>query len=558
MRLSSLIFAFIAVIASSVNTWAAAPTLTNVFPAGGQRGTTVLVKCAGTFMWPVKVWAPGVQAVPKEESGQLEITIPRDLSTDRVWIRLYNAEGASAAFPFLIGGLKEVTEVEPNNKPAEAQVISELGVTVNGLLKEPEADCFSVTLQEGQTMVAALDANTRLGSPMDSILQIASPNGIVLAENHDDLKLDPRLAFKAPKTGQYIVRVFAFPATPDTTIRFNGSANHIYRLTLTTGPFATHAIPLSAPITNPGPLEVAGWNLPAEVRLNPVVAGGERLANDRELEVIDELRRNADAQIGFAFLDDSAVATRVRLTPYETVNNSAKANDSKPLPVRLPSSITGCLRTRNQTDDYLIPLVKGQQVVISAESRSLDLQLDPVLKLLGPTGAVISDVDDTGATRDALIAYTAAADGDHKLIVGDRFRHGSDRSFYLLTVRLEQPDFELSLASDTLTVAADKPAEVTVKIQRRGTAAEAVGPITVEFLGLPEGVTSAPVVSETTGPTAAEVKLTLTTTGVEFAGPVRIQGKAAAPKVIQRLARTPARLGVAFDSVWLTGTPKPQ
>lgn len=516
------------------------------------------VKCAGTFTWPTKIWSPGVQAVAKPESGDVEITIPRDLATDRVWIRLYNTEGTSVPFPFLIGGLKELTEVEPNNKPAEAQVISELGVTINGILKEPEVDCFSVTLQEGQTLVAALDANTRLGSPMDSILQVVSTNGIVLAENHDDLKLDPRLAFKAPKTGTYVVRVFAFPATPDTTIRFNGSANHLYRLTLTTGPYATHAIPLSAPVADPGTISVAGWNLPGEISLKPSVLGGNSLANDREFEVLDELRRSSDSQIGFALIDDSGVSARVRLTPYKVVNNLADAQIGKPLTVSLPSSITGCLKNRNQSDEYTIPLVKGQQVLISAESRSLDLQLDPVVRFYGPTGAVISDIDDTGATRDALIAYTAAADGDHKLVIADRFRQGSDRSFYLLTVRLEEPDFELSMPAESIAVTADKPAEFVVKVLRRGTASEAVGPISIEFAGLPDGITSTPVISEVSGAAATEVKLVLTSTGVEHTGPVRVQGKATVPKDIHRFARTPARLGVAFDSVWLTATPKAQ
>jgi epoxyqueuosine reductase len=42
-------------------------------------------------------------------------------------------------------------------------------------------------------LVAAVEANTALGSPMDAMLQVVSPRGFVLAENNDDIHLDPRL-----------------------------------------------------------------------------------------------------------------------------------------------------------------------------------------------------------------------------------------------------------------------------------------------------------------------------------------------------------------------------
>jgi hypothetical protein len=538
---------------------AAPPTLTNLFPAGGQRGTTVTVTCGGSFAtWPVKVWAPGVEVVATADSGKLEVTIPGDLAADRIWFRLYNQEGVSIPQPFLIGSRKEINEIEPNNKLAEAQPITELDVTVNGLFKEAEVDSFAVTLNAGQTLVAALDANTRLGSPMDSILQIVSPQGIVLAENHDDLKLDPRLTFTPKTTGTYFVRLFAFPAAPDTSIRFNGGANHIYRLTLTTGPYVTHTIPLSVPGENPGMVAVSGWNLPVDTRLNVVPFGGTRFVESQEYEVLDELRRMPDARIGFAFSPDFSQATRLRFTPPAITTTAGSIDEKGVMTIPVSSSLTGCLTQKQATAEYLIPVVKGQPLVISAEARSLDLLLDPVMKLVDPAGAVIAEIDDTGATRDAAIVHTAAQDGLYRLTITDRFRKGGERCWYLLTVRLDQPDYDLAVTGDAVVVAVDKPAEMVVKIARRGTPADAIGPISLQVIGLPEGISSAAVLSEATGPTAAEVKLTLTTTGIPFSGPIRILGKAAAANDLVRSARTAARLGVAFDTIWLTGLEKPQ
>ncbi|WP_373651332.1 PPC domain-containing protein [Schlesneria sp. DSM 10557] len=539
---------------------AAPPTLTHLFPAGGQRGSKVVVTSAGTYNWPgVKIWAPGVEAVPTAESGKIEITIPADLMADRVWIRYYDAEGASAVAPFLIGSHPELTETEPNNRLGDATKVEQLPMTVNAALKDgADVDSYAVQLTAGQTLVAAVDANTRLGSPMDSILQVASPDGIVLAENHDDLKLDPRLTFTARKDGTYIVRMFAFPSQPDSSIRFTGGAHLIYRLTLTTGPLVTHAVPLSVPLSDPGQPSIAGWNLPAQSLLNVVPFGGARLGDYQEYELSDDLRRSPDARIGFASLPDFSLATRVRLTPYPAVTDQPSLEDREPFPVTVPVSLTGCLKRPKVPNRYRLPLQKGQQILISVEARSLDLTLDPVLTLTDPTGAVVADVDDSGPTKDSIIGHTAAHDGDYIVTVGDRFRKGGDRAWYLLTIRNEQADFEVSLASDSIVLEPEKPTEVTVKIIRRASAAEAVGPVTIQAAGLPTSVTGSAVISEPSGPSAGEVKLTLTSNGEAFSGPIRIMGATTMPREIERSARVPGRLGVQLDSVWLTATKKPE
>ena len=50
---------------------------------------------------------------------------------------------------------------------------------------------------------------------MDAVLQVVSAKGFVLAQNNDAVGRDPRIVFEAPTTGTYIVRLFAFPSTPE-------------------------------------------------------------------------------------------------------------------------------------------------------------------------------------------------------------------------------------------------------------------------------------------------------------------------------------------------------
>lgn len=538
--------------------YAAPPTLSHLFPAGGQRGTKVVVTCSGTFdPWPVSVWAPGVDLVPGTEAGKLEISIPPDLAADRVWILLYNAEGASTAVPFLIGGLKEMNEVEPNNSPRNAQAIAETSVTINGVLDGADVDGFAVQLTAGQTLVADVDANNQLGSPMDAILQIASPDGTVVAENHDEVELDPRLAFTATKSGTYIVRLFAFPAAPDTTIAFRGGANYIYRLTLTTGPYVTHAVPMSVAQAELGSVEVFGWNIPPNTRLPLVPFGATRLADSPEFETLADLRNTPDARLGLAFAPNFAGAARVRLAPHAVVPVIAQTDANNPLVLTPPSAVTGRLMLPRQTDVFRVPLKKGQQVVIAAESRSIESPLQPVLRLTDPAGAVVANVDDPAPSRASITTHVAALDGDYELSVRDRFRQCGDRCFYRLTIRLEEPDFELSASADALVVVPDKPTDLVVNVHRRSPPGVTVGPITIDAVDLPPGITAPAVVSEPTGESATKVTLTFSTTGPAFSGRIRIEGTTDQPKEIKRLARTPPKFGACFETLWLTGIAKP-
>ena len=61
-----------------------------------------------------------------------------------------------------------------------------------------------------------------------------------------DHGLDPRLVFTAPRPGQYIVRLFAFPSVATGSISFAGGDKFVYRLTLTRDRFLDYVYPLAA------------------------------------------------------------------------------------------------------------------------------------------------------------------------------------------------------------------------------------------------------------------------------------------------------------------------
>ena len=117
-----------------------------------------------------------------------------------------------------------------------------------------------------------MEANGRLGSPMDGLLQVVSSGGFVLASSDDDHGLDPQIVFLAPADDRYIVRAFGYSSTPDSRIAFAGGDSWIYRLTLTTGGFLDHVFPLAVSRAGPGEVEATGWNIPEAARKLTVVA----------------------------------------------------------------------------------------------------------------------------------------------------------------------------------------------------------------------------------------------------------------------------------------------
>ena len=195
------------------------------------------------------------------------------------FVRIYDAQGATTIRPFAVGSLPEATEQEPNDSPGKPHALKTSTVIYGKLNKAGDVDHFSIALKEGQTLVASAVANTTFNSPMDAVLQICDPRGFVLTHNDDERGLDPLIAYRAPGDGLYLVRIFAFPSAPNSTIGFAGAETYVYRLTLTSEAVVDHAFPLAVERGKPAELSFHGWNLPAELR--QTLAGDGATVPDR-------------------------------------------------------------------------------------------------------------------------------------------------------------------------------------------------------------------------------------------------------------------------------------
>ncbi len=515
------------------------PTLTGLFPAGAARGQTVTVTATGSFdHWPVEGWADGaglaIAAGP--EKGKLEIRVAGDAEPGVRWVRLHDDDGATALRPFVVGTLPEFVEAEPNDDPTRPQVIPSPSATVNGrLARANDVDGFSVSLRRGQILVADLEANRHLGSPMDAVLQVVSASGFVLAQNDDDVGRDPRIVFEAPADGSYVVRLFAFPATPDSGIRFAGGDSFIYRLTLTSRGFLDLTFPLA--VSRDGPREVAavGPNVPDAARLLTVPGDDGR-----------DVRRVWHAQL--------AGTAEVRVVSGPAAVESDPADPARPQEIPDRGAISGRIDPPGDRDTFRLALKKGERRVVRVESRALGLPLDPVLRLTDAAGKPLADADDAGGGRDPELPFTAPADGEYRVLVHDLNDRGGPRFAYLLRVLAPEPDFSLSLAADRFDAIPGKETSVVVAIDRKDGFS---GAIEVVAEGLPDGVMAAPVTSKAGDATARTVTLTLSADGCAHPGPFRVVGKASGGPPVRVAGAAIASFAEKTDRPWLTIHPAP-
>ncbi|MFN9719004.1 MAG: pre-peptidase C-terminal domain-containing protein [Planctomycetota bacterium] len=428
-------------------------------------GDVQLLSSTGTFQFSIK-----------ESRDSATLTILPETPAGVHWIRFVNDFGATELMPFFVGLIPEISEVEPNNRLSEGNPAASPSVTVNGVLeKSGDVDCYSVTLKAGQTIVASLQANRILNSPMDGVLQLVNERGTVLVQNDDDDGLDPLLSFTAPTDGTWYVRTFAFPASPDSSIRFAGAPTYVYRLILTTEAFVDFCQPrVRSRADSESPLTLRGWNLAnASVSLPASVS---RLG------------------IGVRPMD-------VPFVDLRSVTEPQLDTDRVVLPA---TAVSGIVETRDD-DVFAINAVKGTSLSLMVRAQEFASSLDPIVRIRDASGKVIQESDDiSGENPDVSVRFNPPADGRYSLHVSDRFRHFGDRYFYVLQLEESRPAVRISAAKTAFVLPADKPLEIPLSISRIDGFEE---PLDIRVEGLPEGVTAEPVRSEKDGDSSKTVTL---------------------------------------------------
>lgn len=512
---------------------AAAPKVEHLFPSGAQAGQTIDVTAIGSFdPWPPLAWTSSakIQVRPGKDKGKLAVEVAPGAAPGVYWIRLYNQEGASAPRPFVVGDLPEVLEKEPNNTLEHAQAVDR-AATINGRLDLSEdLDAFAIQLEKGQTLVASLEANRHLLSPMDGILQLVSSRGFVLEQNDDDHERDPQIVYTATEAGTYVIRLFAFTIPPNQSIRFASGKTYVYRLTVTTDAFVDHLFPAAVPRGLACEVELHGWNVPSSLRRLLLVGSHE----DAHLPVRHSRLGNTP---------------RARLVSHPVTVEDEDSTSGPPQTIGCPSTLTGRIDPPRDVDLYRFDAGKGESVLFEIEARRLGSPIDTVLRIRDAAGKELSRTDDSGGP-DPRINFKAPADGEYSVEVTDLFAHGGARYVYALHMTRARPDYRLTLGADQFVLTPGKELEIPVSVSRENGFS---GEVEIGAIGLPGGVTCPSARSAAKGDASKSAKLKLTASAGPFSGVIRILGKeVGAADEVRRATYATGGWNDPRDLVWLT------
>lgn len=470
------------------------PSAAYIFPAGGQRGTTVSVRIGGHFLHdkaefliagtgvegksPIErtqtIWFEGPlipqpasqqkEDYPKDYAGELKIAADAALGT-RYW-HCTTSQGITPGMRFVIGDLPEIVEEEEaDENPAPRPVT--LPVTINGrIFPREDVDDWSIEAKAGQVITCEVNA-ARIGSGLDSRLEVLGPNGQVLAENSDTFGLDSFVRFTVPSDGKYTIRIH--------DIRFEGLQHFVYRLTISAGPWLDRVYPLGGKRGATVPLQLFGANLPSD-RLEFAVPPSGSSAS------------------GLAFLSiPLAGGTTNALLETDDLPEHLEAEPNNEItqakPVELPCVLNGRIEQPGDSDLWTFTGKKGDAWQFDLRASRLGSELDGVLTLLDANGNAVANADDlANGQTDCVLNFTLPADGTFALKVKDGLssRGGSEFAYRVRINRPTDATLWLSTVLDSATLLRGGETKVKVLAERPAGFADEVA---LEIEGLPEGVT---------------------------------------------------------------------
>lgn len=170
------------------------PTITALFPAGGARGSRLV-----TTVYGYNLDQTGATKI------QRAITLGSQPGVQE--FRVNTSDGVSNALPVVVGNTDELAETEPNDRVQDANSLVVPAVCNGKFDSLTDVDAYRFQAQGGQRIVFSVAAS-RLGSPADTYITVASRSGQVIGRDDDGGGMpDARLEVEIPATDEYVVFV---------------------------------------------------------------------------------------------------------------------------------------------------------------------------------------------------------------------------------------------------------------------------------------------------------------------------------------------------------------
>ncbi|MDE0088540.1 MAG: PPC domain-containing protein [Candidatus Poribacteria bacterium] len=453
-----------------------APQLTSISPRAAQRGQTIDITLEGkNINENAEIWfnKEGITAEIKKKAAAATVRFngsgisgnipdnPRLVISFQIapeaplgnhQIRLITPNGVSNPQNFIVGDLPEIKEQEPNATPAEANML-ELPVTVNGVVASiDDIDMFRFKLKKGARLICDINAQ-RMGSPLDSYIELYDPSGNEVVKSGDGNGLDSFIDYTTEQAGEYTLYL--------RDIRYQGGGNYLYRLSIGELPYLQSVFPLGGKRGAANNVNVAGANLGS--------------VNAIQLDI------SPDASLGIQQLRVST-PSGLETNPYpyaigefnetnETEPNNALAEENK---IGTPITVNGKIEKAGDVDRYSIKVEKGTRFVFEVKAREFRSKLDPLLTIYSHKKGEAEDsveeqvlsVNDDASGVDAIVTFTFPEAGDYGISVRDLNDAGGGDYPYRLTIRPLNPGFGVNVSTDNPRISRGGTLMLTVSAAR--------------------------------------------------------------------------------------------
>lgn len=502
------------------------PRLTSVTPATVQPGGSAEITLIGqdldepqgllfshagikaTRLTP-PVLPPGGKkgATPGQPPLLFKIEAPADTPPGWLDLRLVNKWGVSNPLPLRVSHVLEIVEKEPNNQPEQAQR-TELNVAIRGVISaNTDVDYFIFSGKKGQNVIISC-LTSSIGSPLQAAVEVYTKADKELASGHHYHGGDALLSCRLPADDDYLVRVHSFAYQA-------GSANHAYRLTISTGPWIDAVFPPVVEAGKTTKLTVFGRNLsggklqpdltisgcPVEkvettlsVPTQPSLVPGPvslpaTVFMPADLEWVEYTLKSADG------LSNPSVLGLAR-APL-VLDNGDNNSPEKAQAVSLPCEIVGWMKTPRDRNWYVFEAKKGDMWDIDVLGDRIGSPCDLFFVLRdAQTEKVLKTEDDKAPSLDpARYRFVAPADGKYQLAIGSQTTSlvKDPRQQFRVSVRREQPGFKLLVVNqpEAGIVRRGASTALPVLVNRFG---DWNGEIQLTAENLPAGITCPPQV----------------------------------------------------------------
>jgi len=505
-----------------------------ITPTGAEAGQTIEMTIAGTDLEGLETLRfdhPGLRAF-HVKGPTFRVAVAPGTPPGPHAVRLQGRLGISNPRVFIVGDGPEQNETEPNNTPETANPIVS-GTVVNGQLNPaPDVDHFSFDGKTSDRVVIDLSAG-RIDSRLSATLRLFDPSGREIATTATEAERDPVLEAVLPADGRYVLEVH--------DVVYGGSPEHSYRLRLGNRPRLLSILPMAAVAGVETTFTVHGWGLGGTPVPDLLIDGKPVERRSFTWTPLSEPSRGQ----GIDPLNVRQVERRGWLTPVEWLGPDANRlfiaqaeapvmpemepnGPDAPQIITPPCDISAAFGTEEDADVYQLVAKKGDlwRIEVTAEQGGSIADPGYVIQKLDEKGEphdLIAAQDVNGAvpgfvgadrSDDTWLRWQAPEDGTYRIFVNDLYgsQRGDARLTYRLLIRAERPDFRLFVMAPGN--AASNPSGVTLRSGGRAAVQvmarrfdEFNGPIAVEALGLPEGVTASPCIIGT-GLFQAELILT--------------------------------------------------